>query len=766
MRIASGSLFPHHLFMSCLLACIICLAPGAAMAAEEAGATGAEIPAALQPAAFESLVSKMDSEQQQALASLLSLLDESVVEAPATGADPGLDEWLDQWETWGEGFEKYLLTQAGDLPVVVRRVVRSVASVFQGRGNTGSLVFLALFAAVLAIGYAAEWLFDRIFRRKRDQIRSTNTSGMLDTLKTISQRALLEIGDVLVFAIVSLIATRFLFSDDTDRSIVAGAIINVVLIYRLVSAVLKFVLAPKRTDLRLVSSDDWTAQYLYRHLSAIAVLLGVSFYFRHLGELFGIPGEEAFRFWTSLVFLSWLIMATWRARKGLTSIIVGDDAGLTPGLERMAAWWPGISIAIFVSHWLITRFILSTGYTDLSPARGALIMLLVIVVPFLDTIVRGIASHLVPPMEGEGPIAEKAQEATRLSYIRVGRVVLIVVVLLLVVRLMGLSLRNLAEAGLGAQFASNLVGFFLILAVGYMAWELTSVVINRKLAREMQAQGGGHESESGGEGGGVGGTRMATILPILKLTLQSAIVILTVLLALGQLGINITPLLAGAGVLGLAIGFGAQTLVKDIVSGIFFLLDDAFRKGEYIDVGGTAGTVEKISIRSIQLRGVTGPVHVLPYGSISSLTNHSRDWVIMKLKFTIPFDTDIEKVRKLFKKIGQKMLEDPELAPKFLEPFKGQGAADVTDVGIVVRGKFTTRPGDQWEIRKQVYNRVQKAFEENGIDFARKEVWVQMADNGQNNHLTPQQREAVAGAAAQAVEADDNTPKKPEDPRG
>jgi small-conductance mechanosensitive channel len=130
----------------------------------------------------------------------------------------------------------------------------------------------------------------------------------------------------------------------------------------------------------------------------------------------------------------------------------------------------------------------------------------------------------------------------------------------------------------------------------------------------------------------------------------------------------------------------------------------------------------------------------------------SRDWVIMKLKFTIPFDTDLEKVRKLFKKIGQQMMEVPELAEKFLAPFKGQGAADVTDVGIVVRGKFTTRPGDQWVIRKEVYNRVQKAFEENGIEFARKEVRIMMPDSANHADLSEDQKLAIATAASEAAE--------------
>jgi small-conductance mechanosensitive channel len=245
---------------------------------------------------------------------------------------------------------------------------------------------------------------------------------------------------------------------------------------------------------------------------------------------------------------------------------------------------------------------------------------------------------------------------------------------------------------------------------------------------------------------------MATILPLLRMTLQATIIILTVLLALGQLGVNITPLLAGAGVLGLAIGFGAQTLVKDVVSGVFYLMDDAFRLGEFITVGTTNGIVQKISVRSFHLRQDTGPIHIIPYGSISQLTNNSRDYVTMKLRFTVPFDTDQEKVRKIFKKIGQEMMEVPELAEVLINPFKSQGAADVTDVGIVIRGKFTTVPGGQFLIRKEAYSRVQKAFEANGIEFARKEVRVHLPDQVNPSNLNEAQKSAISAAAEEASE--------------
>lgn len=289
-----------------------------------------------------------------------------------------------------------------------------------------------------------------------------------------------------------------------------------------------------------------------------------------------------------------------------------------------------------------------------------------------------------------------------------------------------------------------------ILAIGYLVWEIVSLWLNRKLANEQTAAGVDLESEEpgGGEGGGAGGSRLSTVLPLLKLGIQAAIVTMTLLIALGNLGVDITPLLAGAGIIGLAIGFGAQTLVRDIVSGLFFLLDDAFRVGEFLEIGGTVGTVERISIRSLQLRHPQGPVHTIPYGEIPKVTNNSRDWVVVKLKFTVPFDTDVNLVKKLFKQIGTEIVDAP-YAEDIIQTFKSQGVYDVNDVGIVVRGKFMAKPGKQWMIRKDVYARVQTIFAENGIEFARREVRVKMPegeDGQERNDKSP-----LAAAASQAV---------------
>ena len=329
-------------------------------------------------------------------------------------------------------------------------------------------------------------------------------------------------------------------------------------------------------------------------------------------------------------------------------------------------------------------------------------------------------------------------------------------------RIWGIDFANLAEAGVGAQFAGRFIEILAIIAVGYLVWEVVSLWINRRLAAERTMAGFDltEEEPGGGEGGGVGGSRLSTVLPLLLGVAKAAIAMIFGLIALGNIGIDITPLLAGAGIIGLAVGFGAQKLVADIVSGIFFLIDDAFRTGEYIEVSGTVGTVEKISIRSMQLRHHKGPIHTIPYGEIPQITNYSRDWVIMKLKFTVPFDTDPNKVKKLFKGIGKEMMEVPEFAADLLQPFKSQGVFDFDDVGMIIRGKFMAKPGKQFTLRKEIYNRVKKAFEENGIDFARREVRVAIPGLEAADKLDNDDKAAIAAAATEVAQNMETTPEK------
>jgi small-conductance mechanosensitive channel len=237
--------------------------------------------------------------------------------------------------------------------------------------------------------------------------------------------------------------------------------------------------------------------------------------------------------------------------------------------------------------------------------------------------------------------------------------------------------------------------------------------------------------------------RLRTLLPIFRNVLLILIVVTALLMALSSIGVQIGPLLAGAGVVGIAVGFGAQTLVRDIFSGMFFLLDDAFRVGEYIQSGSYKGTVEAFSLRSIKIRHHRGSLFTVPFGELGAVQNMSRDWVIDKLSVQVTYDTDLAKVKNVIKQVSKEIMADPELAAHILQPLKMQGVEQFGDFAIEIRMKLMTKPGEQFVIRRRAYALIKKAFNANGIEFAFPTVTV--AGGGE---ATP----AVAQQALQLVQ--------------
>jgi moderate conductance mechanosensitive channel len=212
--------------------------------------------------------------------------------------------------------------------------------------------------------------------------------------------------------------------------------------------------------------------------------------------------------------------------------------------------------------------------------------------------------------------------------------------------------------------------------------------------------------------------RLRTLLPILRNMLLIVIAVTAVLMALSSIGVQIGPLLAGAGVVGIAVGFGAQTLVRDIFAGMFFLLDDAFRVGEYIQSGSYKGTVEAFSLRSVKIRHHRGSLFTVPFGELGAVQNMSRDWVIDKLNVSVTYNTDLAKVKKVIKEVSKQIMAEPELAANMIEPLKMQGVEQFGDYAIEIRMKMMTKPGQQFVVRRRAYALIKQAFNANDIEFA------------------------------------------------
>jgi small-conductance mechanosensitive channel len=281
----------------------------------------------------------------------------------------------------------------------------------------------------------------------------------------------------------------------------------------------------------------------------------------------------------------------------------------------------------------------------------------------------------------------------------------------------------------------------------FLAW-LTFEAIDIAIDRKIEAEGGYTTAAPGEESGDAGTSRLTILLPLFRNFLLIVIVVIAGMIALAELEVDFALLFAGAGVLGLAIGFGAQSLIRDIFSGAFFLMDDACRIAEYIDVGSVKGSVEKISLRSMQLRHHRGALHTIPFGEIKHLTNYSRDWVMMKLPPRVSYNTDVDKVSKLVKNLGKELMSHPDVGHMFMQPLKSQGVFKMEDSALIIQVKFMTKPGEQFMTRKLVYEEIQKLFEENGIEFAHQRVTVHVAEDDSGSTASTRPNIAAGGAQA------------------
>ncbi|MTI01591.1 MULTISPECIES: mechanosensitive ion channel family protein [Alphaproteobacteria] len=704
------------------------------------------IPDDLTPDQVDDLVARMSDDQVRSI--LLERLDAVAAKQAQAPAKKGLVTRVTETATamaasWVDVIRK--------LPSLVTLQIEAITNFGKAFGSSGLMTLFGFTFLALAIGFAAEKIVGIWTRRWIKAVPGDAEHDLRGAVMFLIKRFCRELLGLVVFYYTLVFVGRQLLNPEQIAQ-VAPFVFFLIWFPRLGAAISRFVLAPERSELRLVNIDDHWAKYLHRNLIGLFLLIGFTMFIIRFNTLNGVEmGETRLGFWLNTSIHIYIGLIAWTARKGLSDMMRGTDPDRTEFDEWVAEFYPYFAIGVSFVMWFVVEYLAATKDPQLvaMAAEGAhfATMFWLLILPALDTLIRGLVRHLQPPIMGHGAIAERAYKSTKRSYIRIGRVLAGIFIVLMIANAWDLDLQEIAGAGTDA--GGRVIQFFILVAFGYILNEVVSLWINRRLAKEETE--GQSPDEEAGEGGGTGGSRLATVLPLLRVTAQVAIAVIFGLLALGALGMDITPLLAGAGILGLAIGFGAQKLVSDIVGGIFFLIDDAFRVGEYVDVGGTTGTVEKISIRSMQLRHHRGPVHTIPYGEIQKLTNYSRDWVIMKLKFTVPFDTDPNKVKKIFKKIGAEMMEDETHKDGFLQPFKSQGVFDFDDVGMIIRGKFMAKPGKQFTLRKEIFNRVKAAFKENGIDFARREVRVAIPGLEEAENLSDQQKAAIGAAASDAV---------------
>jgi len=339
------------------------------------------------------------------------------------------------------------------------------------------------------------------------------------------------------------------------------------------------------------------------------------------------------------------------------------------------------------------------------------LVLVIITLPLAIAVTRRAVEHLLRP-PGTRETAEGPSDVLTVILERGIRALLIIGAVAVLGWGWGVDVVNLAGQDTSfARIAHGVLSAVVILLVADLLWHAIKAAIDRKLAQSVDL-GLPNTDEARRQ------ARLRTLLPIFRNVLFVVVIAVAALMALAAMGVEIGPLIAGLSVVGVAIGFGAQTFVRDVIAGMFYLMDDAFRVGEYIQSGNYKGTVEGFSIRSVKLRHHRGPVYTVPFSLLGAVQNQSRDWVIDKLMVGITYDSDLERARKLIKQIGLDLQKDEEFAPLILEPLKMQGVENLGDFAVQIRMKMMTLPGEQFVIRRKAYAMIKKAFDENGIKFA------------------------------------------------
>jgi small-conductance mechanosensitive channel len=659
----------------------------------------------------------------------------------------------------------------------------------QGRGSVHLLMTFLIAALIIFAGLAVEWLVRRSTENLRRQILDTAPLGRLHFLGRMLSRLLLNLLGLGTYILTTFVLWAIFYEDgDSGYAIISFVLLPSYYIRFFILAA-NLILSPAAPALRLFPLPDDDAKFLFRWTITIVVtsiaIAAVAYLF--LGA--GID-QESFLFIYSLSGLSvsvLMVVVIWKSRNRIAVAIwpqdpIGDKAESSLRAKFAKRW-----------HWFAIVYVIGMGlfWFIKGLGEGEIAMLSTIVSVFLIPLLIGISSWAerlldiaagIAPSSSittdtdspdslrdpDGPLSETEadKEPDRKSYIQqhlplikiLLRTLLVALLFFLILRLWGIDLP------VGRIFTSSALNIIGLLLLGIAVWQFTKARIDRKLREEMPE--GDEEMEEGGRGG----SRIGTLLVLLRKFVFSVLFVIVSLIILSSLGLDIGPLIAGAGVIGLAIGFGSQTLVRDILSGVFFLIDDAFRVGDYIETGGIKGMVEHISLRSVKLRHPRGMVFTIPFGDMGAVQNFSRDYIITKLDVRVRYDADVDRIRKIVKKINKELQKDEEIGPVLLSKIKSQGVREMDDSAMILRVKFKTPPGEQFVVRREVYRRIQERFREEGIEFAHRNVTVYLppearggaaADSRQADGLSGKTLIEAGAAAALAASQEEEADKKP-----
>jgi small-conductance mechanosensitive channel len=489
-------------------------------------------------------------------------------------------------------------------------------------------------------------------------------------------------------------------------------VVNAYAAYRMVMAFGRMLVSPATGRLRLLEIGDAKAEYLIlwlRRITSVAVFGGA---LSSLASLLGLDdaANETLMRIVALIVAVLLGILVLRARRSVAQRLRAPpeaQGGVARWRNWLAGAWHYLALIVITAGWMLWAAGIRHGLGGLRLVVGTVALLVaarlaaIVVLGMLDRAAR-FSPELTQRLPGAASRAARYHAPARLMLLGL----IVAATAIMVLQLWGVGAFRWFEADrIGGRLVSALLTIAVAAVAAIIVWEAANAALERRLSRLSEAGPAAHSA------------RLRTLLPLLRATLLSAILLIIGLTALSEIGVNIAPLLAGAGVVGIAVGFGAQKLVQDVITGMFVLFENAIQIGDLVTVAGLTGNVERLSVRNIWLRSTDGAVHIVPFSAVTSITNTNRGLGNAALSVTVAYKEDSDRVAEVLKGIAAEMQGDPVFAPLMLGELS-LWVESVKASGVTLAGLIACTDAGRWPVQREFNRRLQKRFQELGIELS------------------------------------------------
>ncbi|HHL4079827.1 mechanosensitive ion channel family protein [Burkholderia sola] len=516
---------------------------------------------------------------------------------------------------------------------------------------------------------------------------------------------------LLVFVGVASLTMSLLVEADTPIESALEALIDTYVICRLVTIVSRLFFQPDARQLRLLHISDAWAAFAQRSIARIVIVVGACTAAVEIAANFGLTeaGHVALLKAVALVghvMISVLILQCRRPVAARIRAAGADRPTFTVVGNALADAWAPVSVFIVMALWFVWALDVHNGYRVLIALGGRSIAVM-IAMRMVSIVVFGALARLFQRREDDRTLVHlhAYRYYPLLRQIVSGAIGVVTVVLLL--QIWGVPIfRAFGTGTIGHRLASALMTIAIAAIVALVVWEAANIAIERRLQRWTR------------EGNLVRAARLRTLLPMLRSLLFVMIALVVVLTGLSELGVNVGPLLAGASIFGVALGFGSQKLVQDFITGIFLLMENAMQVGDWVTLAGVSGTVEYLSIRTVRLRAGDGSLYTIPFSSVTTVNNTNRGLGNAAVKVSIAYGEDIERAIATLKEIGATLRDDPKYHDGILSDFSYWGIDQVDGAALALAGQIQCTDSARWSVQREFNRRIAETFRERGIRIA------------------------------------------------